>query len=96
VWTWVTIDADFKVICSWLICKRDPGWVTELIEDLAGSLRNRVQLTTNGLKMYLIAVADEFGKNIDYPMPVNRSGTVRQSATAVRKNTTSDRPIRSI
>src|SRR5579872_4132821 len=25
VWTWVAIDADTKLICAWLVGKRDPG-----------------------------------------------------------------------
>jgi IS1 family transposase len=73
-WTWVAIDADSKLICSWLVGKRDPGCATEFIQDLAGRLRNRVQLTTDGLKMYLTAVADGFGENIDYAMLVKVYG----------------------
>src|ERR1700678_3132193 len=70
VWTWVAIDADTKLICSWLVGKRDPGCATAFIQDLAGRLSNRVQLTTDGLKMYLTAVADGFGEDIDYAMLV--------------------------
>jgi IS1 family transposase len=73
-WTWVAIDADSKLICSWLVGKRDPGCATEFIQDLAGRLRNRVQLTTDGLKMYLTAVADGFGSAIDYAMIVKIYG----------------------
>jgi IS1 family transposase len=74
VWTWVAIDADSKLICSWLVGKRDPGCATAFIQDLAGRLRNRVQLTTDGLKMYLNAVADGFGSDIDYGMIVKVYG----------------------
>ena len=56
-WTWVAIDDDSKLIWSWLAGKRDPGCATEFIQDLAGRLKNRVQLTTDGLKMYLTAIA---------------------------------------
>ena len=73
-WTWVAIDADSKLICSWLVGKRDPGCATEFIQDLAGRLRNRVQLTTDGLKMYLTAVADGFGEDIDYAMLIKVYG----------------------
>jgi IS1 family transposase len=73
-WTWVAIDADSKLICSWLVGKRDPGCATEFIQDLAGRLTNRVQLTTDGLKMYLTAVADGFGSEIDYAMIVKIYG----------------------
>jgi IS1 family transposase len=74
VWTWVAIDADSKLICSWLVGRRDPGCATEFIQDLASRLANRVQLTTDGLKMYLNAVADGFGSEIDYAMLVKIYG----------------------
>ena len=73
-WTWAAIDADSKLICSWLVGKRDPGCATEFIQDLAGRLRNRVQLTTDGLKCYLTAVPDGFGSDIDYAMLVKIYG----------------------
>jgi IS1 family transposase len=73
-WTWVAIDAESKLICSWLVGKRDPGCATEFIQDLAVRLANRVQLTTDGLKMYLTAVTDGFGSDIDYAMLVKVYG----------------------
>ena len=73
-WTWVAIDADSKLVCSWLVGKRDPGCATQFIQDLAGRLANRVQLTTDGLKCYLTAVPDGFGTDIDYAMLVKVYG----------------------
>ena len=68
VWTWVAIDADSKLVCSWLVGKRDAGCATEFIQDLAkvDVLANRVQLTTDGLKVYLNAIGDAFQNDIDY------------------------------
>src|SRR5215472_13789941 len=60
VWTWVALDADTKLICSWLVGRRDLGCATEFVRDLAGRLANRVQLTTDGLKIYLSAILDSF------------------------------------
>jgi len=74
VWTWVAIDADTKLVCSWMVGKRDAGCATAFIQDLAGRLANRVQLTTDGLKVYLNAVADGFGSNIDYAMLIKIYG----------------------
>ena len=74
VWTWVAIDADSKLMCSWLVGKRDPACATEFIQDLARRLANRVQLSTDGLKMYLTAVADGFGSDVDYAMIVKIYG----------------------
>jgi IS1 family transposase len=74
VWTWVAIDADSKLVCSWMVGRRDPASAQEFISDLAGRLANRVQLTTDGLKMYLTAIAGEFGEEIDYAMIVKIYG----------------------
>lgn len=63
VWTWTAIDSDTKLIPCWLIGKRDAGCATEFMQDLAGRLANRVQLTSDGLKVYLI---DAFANDIDY------------------------------
>jgi IS1 family transposase len=66
VWTWVAIDADTKLICSWLVGGRDVGTAYEFMQDLGGRLAHRVQLTTDGLRVYLNAVEDAFGADIDY------------------------------
>lgn len=66
VWTWTAIDADTKIIPCWLIGKRDGGCATEFIQDLAGRLSHRVQLTSDGLKVYVNAVYDAFGEDVDY------------------------------
>lgn len=68
VWTWVAIDADTKLVPSWRIGPRDAGTAYELMQDLAGRLRNRVQITTDGHKPYLAAVEDAFGADVDYAM----------------------------
>jgi len=73
-WTWVAIDADTKLVCSWMVGRRDAGCATAFIQDLAKRLSNRVQLTTDGLKVYLNAVVDGFGSNIDYAMLVKIYG----------------------
>jgi len=66
VWTWVAMDADTKLICSWLVGTRDAGCAYEFMRDLASRLRHRVQLTTDGHRPYLMAVEDAFGSDIDY------------------------------
>lgn len=74
VWTWTAIDADTKLIPSWLVSDRSACAATEFIKDLAGRLSNRVQLTTDGHKAYLNAVEDAFGSEIDYAMLVKMYG----------------------
>ncbi len=68
VWTWVAIDAETKLIVSWLVGTRDAGTAYTFMMDVASRLRNRVQLTTDGHKPYLAAVEDAFGSDIDYAM----------------------------
>lgn len=66
VWTWTAIDADTKLIASWMVGDRSFDTARTFIDDLADRLANRVQLTTDGLKAYLYAINDSFGNQIDY------------------------------
>jgi IS1 family transposase len=66
VWTWTCIDADTKLIPSWLVGSRDTGTAYEFMSDVASRMRSRVQLTTDGHKPYLLAVEGAFGADIDY------------------------------
>jgi IS1 family transposase len=67
-WTWTAIDADSKLVISWLVGSRDAGAAYTFMTDVASRLRNRVQLTTDGHAPYLSAVEDAFGSDIDYAM----------------------------
>jgi len=66
VWTWTAIDADTKLVPSWLVGTRDLEAAHRFISDLASRLRHRVQLTTDGHRPYLSAIEDAFGEAIDY------------------------------
>lgn len=66
VWTFTCIDADTKLMPSFLVGSRDAGCATEFMQDIAGRLSNRVQLTSDGHAMYLQAVEDAFGGEIDF------------------------------
>lgn len=66
VWTWIALDADTKLVPSWLVSTRDAGAAYEFMSDVASRVRGRVQLTTDGHKAYLMAVEDSFGADIDY------------------------------
>lgn len=74
VWTWIALDADTKLICSWMIGNRDAIAARAFMKDLAERLANRVQLTTDGHKAYLQAVDEAFGSDIDYAMLVKLYG----------------------
>jgi IS1 family transposase len=79
VWTFTALDADTKLIPSWYIGRRDAVCATEFMKDLAGRLKNRVQLTTDGHKMYLEAVEDAFGSGIDFSQLVKIYGNSEES-----------------
>ena len=94
VWTFTAIDADTKLMPSFLVGSRDAGCATEFMQDLAGRLANRVQLTTDGHKMYLAAVEDAFAGAIDFAQlvkvygasrPAPRRATARRSASVARR-----------
>lgn len=70
VWTWVALDADTKLVPSFMVGYRNSQCAKMFMEDLAGRLANRVQLTTDGLRVYLTAVEDAFAGDIDYAMLV--------------------------
>ncbi len=74
VWTWVAIDADTKLVPCWMLGSPDAGAARDFMEDLAGRLANRVQLTTDGHKAYLTAVKSALGNDIDYAMLVKIYG----------------------
>jgi len=74
IWTFVAIDADSKLILSWLIGNREPEDAYVFAKDIKERLANRVQLTTDGHKMYYEAVEGAFGADIDYAMIVKYYG----------------------
>ena len=80
VWTWTAIDADNKLIVSYLVGGRDSEYAMGLIDDLRRRLANRVQLTTDGHKAYLEAVEGAFGSDVDYAMLVKLYGTAPEAA----------------
>jgi IS1 family transposase len=74
VWTWVAIDADTKLIPSWIIGPRDGVTARIFVDDLASRLANRIQLTSDGLNAYLNAVEKAFRGDVDYAQLVKIYG----------------------
>jgi IS1 family transposase len=73
-WTWTAIDADSKLIVSYLLGQRGPSWAKAFMEDVASRISSRIQLTTDGLKMYAEAVEGAFGCDVDYAMLIKLYG----------------------
>jgi IS1 family transposase len=86
IWTWTSIDADTKLVPSWLVGERtiSDAWV--FLSDLKSRLHDsRIQLTTDGLRNYLTVVDRLWTDNIDFAMlhkiygrPVGQSNPERK------------------
>jgi lambda repressor-like predicted transcriptional regulator len=74
VWTWTAICAETKLVPCWHIGSRNLTAARTFIDDLAGRLANRVQLSTDGHKPYLKAVKEAFRGGIDYASIVKLYG----------------------
>jgi IS1 family transposase len=75
VWTWTAIDADTKLMVLYQIGPRDADSAYQFMHDVAGRLKGRVQLTTDGLSVYPSAVQFAFGSGIDYAQLIKKYGS---------------------
>jgi IS1 family transposase len=66
VWTFCAIDSDTKLVPSFKVGKRDMATANAFVGDVASRLKNRVQISTDGLPGYVEAVEMAFGANVDY------------------------------
>ena len=80
VWTWTALDADSKLIVSYLVGGRDSEYALEFMDDVKSRLANRVQLTTDGHKAYLNAFEEAFGADVDYAQLIKIYGAAPESA----------------
>lgn len=84
-WTWTAIDADSKLLVSYLLGNRDADAAFDFMSDVADRLANRVQLTTDGHGAYLSAVVGAFGIDVDYAQLVKHYGPTADLAGPDRK-----------
>lgn len=66
IWTWTAIDADSRLMISWLVGDHSPQTAVAFVSDFASRIENRHQLTTDGLLGYPYAVEAIYGNDIDY------------------------------
>lgn len=66
IWLWVAIDAESKLVPSWLLGQRDAEHARVFVSDLASRLDRRVQVTSDGLRHYVDAVDDGFRGQVDF------------------------------
>jgi IS1 family transposase len=81
VWTWTAIDADTKLIPSWLVADRGADAARLFVTDLAARLAHRVQITTDGHRAYVEAVEAAFGADVDYAQLIKLYGNAPEAET---------------
>jgi IS1 family transposase len=74
VWTFTAIDADTKLIAGWKVGYRNVECACEFTNDLKDRLANRVQITSDGYRIYLDAVETAFGRDVDFAQLVKLYG----------------------
>jgi IS1 family transposase len=79
VWTWTAIDADTKLIVGYLLGQRGAETANAFMQDIAARVATRIQLTTDGHRVYADAVEGAFGADIDYAMLVKIYGASNES-----------------
>jgi len=84
-YTFTAMCPDTKLMPCWLVGSRNRQCTFEFMEDLAGRLANRVQLTSDGFKQYPDAVEAAFRGQVDYAV-INKSyGLMAPSNEARRR-----------
>jgi IS1 family transposase len=86
VWTFIALDADTKLIPSYIVGKRDMYHARTFMDDLAGRMANRVQISTDALGAYPDAIERAFGTEADHgqlvkTFSISHLGTFKEAAT---------------
>jgi IS1 family transposase len=74
MWTWTALDAETKLVPSWRLGARDAANAHAFISDLSSRLANRVQLTSDGNRVYLDAVEEYLGGEVDFAQLIKQYG----------------------
>jgi IS1 family transposase len=90
VWTFIALDAETKIIPSHIVGKRDMYHAQTFMEDLAGRMANRIQVSTDGLAAYPEAIERGFGSEVDYGQIVKTYSVTNLVASTVGKYSPAD------
>jgi IS1 family transposase len=74
VWTWTALDADTKLMISYAVGNRGAETAHYFMQDLASRVASRIQITTDGHKVYASAIEGAFGADVDYAMLIKLYG----------------------
>lgn len=75
VWTFCAIDADTKLVPSFRVGKRTAAVAQDFVADVSMRMKNRVQISTDGLAAYVDSVELAFGSEVDYGMIIKTYGS---------------------
>jgi len=74
VWTSCAIDAETKLVPAFRVGDRDTATAKAFVGDVASRMRNRVQISTDGLIAYVEAIESAFGSEVDFAQIVKTYG----------------------
>ncbi len=74
VWTFCAIDSETKVVPSFKVGKRNHATANAFVSDVASRIKNRPQISSDGLRAYVEAVENAFGMNVDFGMIIKNYG----------------------
>jgi IS1 family transposase len=74
VWTFCDIDAETKIVPTFKVGKRNHFTANAFVSDVASRLKNRPQISSDGLRAYVEAVENAFGMNVDFGMIIKNYG----------------------
>ncbi len=76
-WVFVAIDPESKLVPVHTVGKRTEETTWYFMQELAGRLATRVQLTTDGFHFYRRQVEDAFGEDVDFAQLIKLYGRLR-------------------
>jgi IS1 family transposase len=65
-YTFVALDAESKIVPTFLVGKRTTSTAVAFLYDLSQRLTNRIQLSSDSLVAYVEAAETAFGRDVDY------------------------------
>ncbi len=83
VWTFCAIDAETKLVPTFKVGNRDAATADAFMQDVASRMKNRLQISTDGLSAYVAAIEQAFGGDVDYGQIVKTYGP--QEVNGVRR-----------
>jgi IS1 family transposase len=83
VWTFCAIDAETKLVPAFKVGNRDAATADAFMQDVASRMKNRLQISTDGLSAYVEAIENAFGGNVDYGQIIKTYGS--QEVNGVRR-----------